>query len=445
MVWPLPPTSVPLTDHTPLSILPHKHQATANSLKQKMEWLVADELVSICRKATPITQPLLQAVAAHIQTTHSITDKCFSQRVPLKFVFGHNNSMTHFLQELETLEVPNYEAVKTGDYYYLTPKPHPHTHAHINKMLPVNRMEDDEGRSKTPPPIAAQPQSRVHRRSLSSGYPRGHAPKMSRGPSEPGSVMASADGSVISLVNSGSGYDASQSCSVSSLSEAVGSSVRGVSGWGKNEFWMILRPFSDLVEICFQFRSSRRDVDNDLSELRTLCEHLERGVAHMCHRTNQWFLLKDMLDTRMCSPYLLSVSASEAWVDEVVSKQVNDGGVSRLDESREGFRGQQFMCGLQWSRHITPHWRLKAMKSKPHTHPHTDLHTLTHECTHPHTHTHTHPLTHTHPHTHPHTAAQAALRITRTALDAFSVSNRLDVYVVQDIRYSGEESVFYLK
>ena len=368
-------------------------------------------------------------------------------------MFGHNHSRAHFLLELEALEVPNYKAEKIGDYYYLTSKPHPHNHTHINKMLPTDLMDDVESRSKTPPPIAVQPKSRVHRRSLSSGYPRGHTPKTSRGPSEPGSAMASVDGSVMSLVDSGSGYDASQSCSVSSLSEVAGSSVRRASDWEENEFWMILRPFADLVEICFQFRSSQSDIDNGLSELLTLCEQLERGVAHMCHRTNQWFLLKDMLDTRMCSPYLLSVSASEAWVDEVVSKQANEGGMLRLEESREGFRGQQFMCDLQWKRHITPHWRLKAMKSKIHTHTHTHTHvhtqiqSTTHTRAHSHMHTHIQSTTYTHTHTHTHThiAAQAALRITRTALDAFSVSNRLDVYVVQDIRYSGEESIFYLK
>lgn len=41
--------------------------------------------------------------------------------------------------------------------------------------------------------------------------------------------------------------------------------------------------------------------------------------------------------------------------------------------------------------------------------------------------------------------AQAALRITRTALSAFAVSNRTDVYVLQDVKENGEETIFYLK
>ena len=38
-----------------------------------------------------------------------------------------------------------------------------------------------------------------------------------------------------------------------------------------------------------------------------------------------------------------------------------------------------------------------------------------------------------------------ALHITRVALDAFAVTNRKDVYVLQDVQENGEESIFYLK
>ena len=41
--------------------------------------------------------------------------------------------------------------------------------------------------------------------------------------------------------------------------------------------------------------------------------------------------------------------------------------------------------------------------------------------------------------------AQAALKITRTALNMFTVSNRRDMYVFQDVKPSGVETIFYLK
>ena len=42
-------------------------------------------------------------------------------------------------------------------------------------------------------------------------------------------------------------------------------------------------------------------------------------------------------------------------------------------------------------------------------------------------------------------SAQAALKITRTALNMFTVTNRRDMYVFQDVKQSGEETIFYLK
>ena len=337
------PCSPPLVTHNTLSTLPQSHQPTANALKQKLDWLVADELVSIGRKATPITQSLLQTVVAHVEGTQS--DICYSRRVPLRFVFGSNHSLSHFLHELETVHVPYYSVHKTGDYYYLSPKPHPHDHTHYKPRLSL--IDENSFRSKTPPPPSVLPKPRKHRRSVSSDFAREHSYKAHPPSSQPDSAGVSMEGSRESLV--GSGYDASESCSVSSVSlDVCGGATQDV------DVWIILRPLPELVEVCLQVRSSHPWVD--VGVLSQLCGSVEVGVASVCHRTNQWFLLKELLATRVCSPYLLSESPSEAWVDEVVSKHE---GVSSK-ESREMFRGQEFMCNLKWKRHITPHWRLKA-------------------------------------------------------------------------------------
>ena len=170
----------------------------------------------------------------------------------------------------------------------------------------------------------------------------------------------------------------------------------------------------------FPVRSSWQEVGTQLNQFHKLCDSVVKEVHQVCHRTNQWFLLKDMLETRMCSPLLLPESAPEAWVDEIVSKQVREG-----SQGGEVFRPMEFECQQQWKKHITPNWRLKAMRRE-----NVCLVLASHSlmlwlCCVP--------------------AAQAALRITRTALSAFAVSNRTDVYVLQDVRENGEETIFYLK
>ena len=69
---------------------------------------------------------------------------------------------------------------------------------------------------------------------------------------------------------------------------------------------------------------------------------------------SQWFLLKDMLNTRRCSHLLLSELPSDTWMEEV-AKQV---------PSDDHFKPQQFQCQLVWRRHILPHWRLKVSKGE---------------------------------------------------------------------------------
>ena len=107
----------------------------------------------------------------------------------------------------------------------------------------------------------------------------------------------------------------------------------------------------------FPFRSSCQEVAVQLNQFHKLCDSVVEEVHQVCHRTNQWFLLKDMLETRMCSPLLLPESAPEAWVDEIVSKQVREG-----SQGGEVFRPMEFECKQQWKKHITPNWRLKVMK-----------------------------------------------------------------------------------
>ena len=90
----------------------------------------------------------------------------------------------------------------------------------------------------------------MHRRSLSSGYPRGHAPKGHPPSSQPESVGVSAEGSQDSLAGlSVGGYEASQSCSISSVSmELYGRELQDEGSW------LILRPLPDMVEVCLQVR-----------------------------------------------------------------------------------------------------------------------------------------------------------------------------------------------
>lgn len=382
------------------SPLPPSYHSTANSLKARLEWLISDELISAACEATPITTPLLQTVAAHVQATHRMSSGCFVMHVPLRFVFGPNHSKGYFLDQLESMDVPAmYSLNMIDEYCYIKPKKLPlhqkndsasdirssapdllQKHSSLVEFQGLNEelrrniqatkvshmyQEREGDRSKTPPPpIPALPQSRGHRRSLSSGFPSGHVPTrftpMLDVPSQPVSSYSSqiSIGKPDDINDNNDGYEASDSCSISSVSdisrkvkarEEIANEMKG--------FWLVLRILPQKVDLYFQLQNSRQGAENVLTKLKQLCEQVKTSVAKTCHQTNQWFLLRDMLETRKCSPYLMFESASDAWVNTVVKQE---------DKEKHGqlvFESEEFKCELMWKTHVTPHWRLKAMKS----------------------------------------------------------------------------------
>lgn len=384
------------------SDLPPSYRSTANSLKTRLQWLVSDELISAACEATPITTPLLQSVAAHVQATHRMSDSCFVVQIPLRFVFGANQSKIHFIEQLEMMDVPQtYSLNMIDEYCYIKPKKlfrqqtdsasdirssvpdflmqssmeyHDSSSDVLHMELAANaakyHQDREVDRSRTPPPTSAPPQSRSHRRSLSSGYPSGHVPILNLSArhtptldiplSQATSAFSSRSQISISKPGNNDSYDASDSCSVSSVSEACrkrGDRVRDEIGDNIKGFWLVLRILPQKVDLYFQLQSSRQGVERALAKLKQLCEQVKGSVAKTCHQTNQWFLLRDMLETKKCSPYLMSVSASEAWVNTVVKHEEKLTGQMMFD-------AEEFRCEQMWKTHITPHWRLKAMKSE---------------------------------------------------------------------------------
>ena len=159
--------------------------------------------------------------------------------------------------------------VKKQDHYYLSPRPHPsspspsfihtldfeqqlvETKRHASASLihtpnleqqmfpPVDmgrRASVSQGPPLTSPPLPSLPKSRSHRRSVSVG----HTPMPSH---------LETSNSVFSM--EGSGYEASQSGSLSSLSGHLtldGSQEEGT------QFWLVLRVLEHEVEVYFQIR-----------------------------------------------------------------------------------------------------------------------------------------------------------------------------------------------
>jgi hypothetical protein len=185
---------------------------------------------------------------------------------------------------------------------------------------------------------------------MSQGYPyHGNSPKWKMG-----SLQASTCGSEVDVelvsVGVGSGYEGGQSDDASSICE-----LPALPQAMPVQPWVVLRVLPGQVDLYFQLRGSEVIKEAWQEELDHVLEAITSILQQSCHRTNQWLLMKEMLDTRTCSPYLMSQSASEAWVEDVVAQHSRG----------EIFRAQEFHCDLVDSFNITPHWRIKDMKGAP--------------------------------------------------------------------------------
>lgn len=165
-------------------------------------------------------------------------------------------------QQLESIEGSALSIVKVEDYYYLTPQLRrarsledipdlEQTELPVELKRRSSASPDLKDRPLTPLPLSSIPKSRTHRRSASLGFLRGHTPTSLGHTPTPPPQLNSYD-SVSSVEENG--YDASRSCSLSSLSGQLAASLDSDHQEEASQLWLVLRVLEHQVEVYFQTR-----------------------------------------------------------------------------------------------------------------------------------------------------------------------------------------------
>ncbi|XP_060686536.1 KICSTOR complex protein SZT2 [Hemiscyllium ocellatum] len=104
----------------PLSKLPVLHKQAVLATMDEIHWLLEDEIVSALRHSTNITLATLQKVADHVYISKG-RPRCHSKVVPLKFVFGPEESLEKFKEEFKRMNLPGYLLnEEANNFYYLS-------------------------------------------------------------------------------------------------------------------------------------------------------------------------------------------------------------------------------------------------------------------------------------------------------------------------------------
>ncbi|XP_073726759.1 KICSTOR complex protein SZT2 [Misgurnus anguillicaudatus] len=91
----------------PLSKLPVPHKMAVLATMDEIRWLLEDEIVSALRHSSVINSSTLQKVSDHVCRS-SGRPQCYSEVVPLQFVFGPEQSLEKFQEEFKRLSIPGY-------------------------------------------------------------------------------------------------------------------------------------------------------------------------------------------------------------------------------------------------------------------------------------------------------------------------------------------------
>ncbi|CAL1547603.1 unnamed protein product [Lymnaea stagnalis] len=108
----------PLGD--PVSHLPRLQHSAVYAVKDEIESLMQEEVISALRHMHPISADTLVFVAEYIRNTaHFLSRTVRYQPVNLQFVYGADQSLNMFIEEFERQNLPGYRLTKEGDFYFL--------------------------------------------------------------------------------------------------------------------------------------------------------------------------------------------------------------------------------------------------------------------------------------------------------------------------------------
>lgn len=104
----------------PFSFLPKYQHDAIMDCKQEIEWLMRDEIVCALRYVYPIREDKLQMVTEHVQESFQLgKTSCYIEEVTPQFVFGSDQSLSRFLDELQRINIKDYRFKKEGSFFYL--------------------------------------------------------------------------------------------------------------------------------------------------------------------------------------------------------------------------------------------------------------------------------------------------------------------------------------
>ncbi|XP_025829072.1 KICSTOR complex protein SZT2-like [Agrilus planipennis] len=378
--------------YDPLGDITEEQRKAIAILQDEIKWLLRDEIATALLDMNPVTPETLNFVINHVIKSPG-RSSCILDRVDLHFVYESHQSHEKFVKDFKDVQVPNYKiyalpiqnaSVESFAANYIL------MYHHQNQEMTLeDTSKDIDYQVKKIKPENEQMSSPLSSASLSSG----------------------------SNIESDGGYDED----VSEDDEDY--------GWLENmnnrrchlpNFWLIMTIEKKTVTFYFHCRFlglPAPQVATYLQVQRTMREI----VKELCKQVNQSLLLQSLHDTRVCDLLLEPDDDPKEWnyessLTSFTSKPFYNR-FKNLDDTNDEmemypqmfreaetrFKAGYFSCPVTWEKRFVLHPRLKIGPGK--------------------------------------SGLSRGIKALKTILDKFSVSNRSNMFVYQDIN----SNVFYLR
>ncbi|KAK5639276.1 hypothetical protein RI129_011768 [Pyrocoelia pectoralis] len=398
----------------PLVHLPDLQKRAISSLKDKIKWLLKDEIATALLDVEDVTSETLHFVINHV-TDNVGCPSCVLDCIDLNFVYGPLHSYDRFVQEFSNIKIPYYKLCREKDIYYLS-KSIEHGISQVDKYAVTEFISENFLID-----LCIGSAEKLHGTDSLSGKSE---PLRIAEVSEDNSIRneAFSQQSDTSSVNeSYYGTDGGYDEDISEDEEDYSWLMR-MDKKRKDlpNFWLIMCVDKELVKIYFHCRFLElptTHVGVYLQVQRSVCD----AIRDLCKRVNQSLLLQALNDTRNCHLLLEPDDDFKEWHNNastpILTGNSSFSRLKSMDEASDEsdpfpvplieasfkFSVGFFSCPVVWQTQFVLHPRLKAGYGK--------------------------------------SGSSRGVPALKTVLDKLSVVNRTNMFVYQDVK----SNVFYLR
>ncbi|XP_014220610.1 KICSTOR complex protein SZT2-like isoform X1 [Trichogramma pretiosum] len=393
--------------HENITNLPSHQYTAVTSLVDEINWLLRDETAAVLLDQPDLpSKANLEFIARHVGESRN-RSSCYTDKVPLHFVFSVENSLPRFIEELKTLKVDSYSVEKEDEiFYFVKNEKEKSSTLDTDSPTPVTVRDEEESKGTMPDDSVFNTEDITQTSVVTSNIVNNNV-NSSQIKKQDSGELPGYHSEISSIGDNGQlgtddGYEGDSSDTEDECQWLVDLDRRRPR---LPNFWLILRVSDDHVNVYFHCRFLELS-SPEVDRYQQVHKNAVSQIKAICRRVNQYLLLRDLYDKRICDPLLENESAEDNnWKNDSShdSTPASQTHAHASLTSGSHMTPGMFRCPIVWEVPFCLHHRLKTGPGK--------------------------------------TGMSRGIKVLQAVLNRFSVNNRSNMFVYQE----RNKNVFYLR